>query len=314
MIGVAFSHLGNADNIGYIIPCEEVELFLADVASGVYDGKPAMFDELQTLENDALRAYLKLSKSVQGIVVHEPYKDDPNYPLKKWDVITKIGDTPIDDQGMIKLSGTYLRMRFQYLIQKIAKNNHIALTIVRAGKEQVIDLPLSTDRPLVMRDLRGSYPPYFVFGPLVFSAATMQYAGGFGGNAGLMNMLAFAHSPLITRRSDPPAFDGEELVIISSPFFPHKLAKGYSNPTSQVLKSVNGTQIKNLRHLVEVLRDSTAEFLAFEFDNRGGETTVIRRSDALQATEEILGDNGVRAQGSPDTLAVWNEKPAAKSK
>jgi hypothetical protein len=30
----------------------------------------------------------------------------------------------------------------------------------------------------------------------------------------------------------------------------------------------------------------------------------------VAATEEILTDNGVRAQGSPDTLAVWEAKPA----
>jgi S1-C subfamily serine protease len=311
MIGVAFSHLGNADNIGYIIPCEEVELFLADVADGSYAGKPAMYDDLQTLENDALRAFLKLGKSTQGIVVHDPYRDTAGYPLKKWDVITKIGDTPIDDQGMIKL-GNYLRVRFQYMIQKIAKDGHVPLTIIRNGKESEIQMPVDIERPLLMRDLRGAYPSYFVFGPFVFSAATMQYASGFSGNAGAMNMLSFIHSPLITRRMDPPAFDGEELVIVSSPFFPHKLAKGYSNPMSQVLKSVNGVPIKSLRHLVEVLRDSKDEFLAFEFDNRGGETPVMRRQDALDATEDILSDNGVRAQGTPDTLAVWNEKPTAK--
>ena len=66
---------------------------------------------LQTLENPALRTFLKLRPSVHGMVVHKPYKDDPAYPLKEWDVITKIGDTPVDDQGMIKL-GDDLRVRF----------------------------------------------------------------------------------------------------------------------------------------------------------------------------------------------------------
>ena len=44
MIGLAFSKLsgGDAQNIGYIIPNEEVELFLKDIADGRYDGKPAM--------------------------------------------------------------------------------------------------------------------------------------------------------------------------------------------------------------------------------------------------------------------------------
>ena len=56
MIGLAFSRLVDAQNIGYIIPSEEIELFLKDIADGHYDGKPAMFDALQTLENPALRS------------------------------------------------------------------------------------------------------------------------------------------------------------------------------------------------------------------------------------------------------------------
>src|SRR5439155_4518625 len=76
MIGLAYSHLGGADNIGYIIPCEEIELFLQDIADGHYDGKPAIFDYLQTLENPALRKFLKLDKSVEGIVVHQAFGTD----------------------------------------------------------------------------------------------------------------------------------------------------------------------------------------------------------------------------------------------
>src|SRR3954447_5718806 len=53
MIGLIFSKLTQADNIGYIIPGEEIELFLKDVADSKYDGKPAMHDMLQTLENPA---------------------------------------------------------------------------------------------------------------------------------------------------------------------------------------------------------------------------------------------------------------------
>ena len=35
-----------------------------------------MYDDLQTLENPALREYLKLDKSVEGMVVHRPYQSD----------------------------------------------------------------------------------------------------------------------------------------------------------------------------------------------------------------------------------------------
>ncbi len=54
MVGLIFSKLTQADNIGYIIPSEEIDLFLKDVADGTYDGKPAIHESLQTLENDAL--------------------------------------------------------------------------------------------------------------------------------------------------------------------------------------------------------------------------------------------------------------------
>src|SRR5580658_8988577 len=52
MIGLAFSRAGgDTQNIGYIIPNEEIDLFLKDVAGGRYHGKPGIYDDLQTLEN-----------------------------------------------------------------------------------------------------------------------------------------------------------------------------------------------------------------------------------------------------------------------
>ena len=93
MIGLIFSKLTQADNIGYIIPGEEIDLFLKDVADGKYDGKPAMHDPLQTLENPALRGFLRLDKKTQGMIVHAPAEPKADYPLKAWDLITKIGDT-----------------------------------------------------------------------------------------------------------------------------------------------------------------------------------------------------------------------------
>ncbi len=311
MIGLAFSKLtgGDTQSIGYIIPNEEVDLFLRDIADGHYDGKPAMYDELQTLENPALRDYLKLDKSVEGMVVHRPYKDDASYPLKEWDVITRIGDTPIDNQGMVKIDKD-LRVSFGYLIQKQAKNGELPLTVVRAGKALKVQLPVSTERPSLVVDLRGSYPPYFIYGPLVFSKATWQMVGAVESNVGMLRALGFAKSPLITRALDPPDANLEELVVISSPFFPHKLSTGYSSPAGSVVYSANGTRIKSLAHLVAVLRDLKDPFVTFEFDQKGGEALVFPRAAMVAATEEILTDNGVRAQGSADTLAVWQAKAA----
>ncbi len=308
MIGLAFSRLGgDSQNIGYIIPNEEVDLFLKDIAGGQYVGKPSMHDDLQTLENPALREYLKLDKSVEGMVVHRPDKSDPSYPLKEWDVLTRIGDTPIDNQGMVKIDKD-LRVNFNYMIQKVAKNGNLPLTVVRAGKSLKVELPVSAEYPTLVSDLHGEYPSYFVYGPMVFSRATRQFLGAFENNANLMRVLGYVKSPLVTRAFDPPSDDLEELVIISSPFFPHKLANGYSNPAGSVVYSVNGTPVKSLKHLVALLRDLKDPFVTFEFAAKGGEGLVFSRSAVVAATDDILTDNGVRAQGSPDMLAVWQAK------
>jgi S1-C subfamily serine protease len=315
MIGLAFSRLGGADNIGYIIPCEEIDLFLQDIADGRYDGKPATFDEYQTFENAALRPLLKLDKSVEGLIVHKLDDPTPDYPLKEWDVVTKIGGTPIDDQGMIKL-GSNLRVSARYLIQKNAKNGKLPMTLMRAGKRLEIELPVSAKRPLVLPDLQGAYPSYFVYGPLVFTSATSDFVWGLtSGPTGMqwITGLVGLGSPLLKRIGDRPAFEDEGLVVVSSPFFPHKLAKGYGNPIARVVKTVNGIPIKNLRHFVEVLRDAAGEFINIAFDTRAGETLVFRRAEIVAATDEILTDNGVRSQGSPDTLAIWNAKPSPAS-
>src|ERR1700719_2881188 len=145
MIGLAFSKLsGDAQNIGYIIPNEEVELFLKDIADGHYDGKPAMYDDLQTLENPALRDYLKLAKTAEGMVVHHPARADAEYPLKEWDVVSRIGDAPIDNQGMVKIDKD-LRVSFGYLIQHRATNGKVPMTLVRGGKTLAVQLPVSAE-------------------------------------------------------------------------------------------------------------------------------------------------------------------------
>ena len=306
MIGLAFSRLNDAQNIGYIIPNEEIELFLGSVAAGTVGRRATLMDEFQTLENPTLRAFLKLDRSVKGLVVHRAASSDQDYPLKKWDVVTHIGGTAIDEQGMVKL-GSDLRVNFRYLIHKVARDGKLPLTVVRSGQSLGVEAPVNHGWPLLIPDLQGRYPSYFVYGPLVFSSATAQYAAFLSGNANTMLAFSFIRSPLVTRRGDSPSAQREELVVIASPFFPHKLAKGYSNPSAGVVDTVNGVPIRSLRHLVAVLRDTKDEFVVIQTDNRGGESMVFPHKEMLAATEDILTDNGVRVQGSADLLEVWRQ-------
>ena len=310
VVGLVFSRLSAADNIGYIIPSEEIDLFLDDVKDGKYDGKPAMYDQLQTLENDVLRGFLKLDKKAAGIIVHQPEGDGPNHPLKEWDLITKVGDNDVDNTGMVKVKGD-LRLRLQYLIQKLTKDGKVPMTIIRQGKEMKVELPVSPKHEMLIESLKGRYPSYFIYGPLVFSPLTSEFLSGFdrAGNQ-FYALFSMIGSPIVLRRADRPKFEGEELVLVSSPMFPHKIGKGFSNPFAKVVKEVNGVRVKNVAHMVELLRDTKEKYTTISFDDKGSETIVFDHKEALRATEDVLSDNGIRQKASDDLTAIWSATPA----
>ena len=146
IVGLIFSKLSQADNIGYIIPSEEIDLFLNDVKDGTYDGKPRLYDHFQTLENDALRAKLGLDRKATGLVVHAPDRGEPDYPLKEWDLVTKVGDHDVNNTGMVRVTGE-LRLPAQYLVQKLTRNGTVPMTVVRAGRESRSTCPSSPTAP-----------------------------------------------------------------------------------------------------------------------------------------------------------------------
>lgn len=306
MIGVAFAGITSAQNIGYIIPNEEVEIFLQDIKDGKYDGKPALFDDFQSLENPSLRTFLKLDRSVKGMIVHKPAETGSDYPLKEWDVVTHIGGVPIDNQGMIQLTPD-IQVRFQYMVQKATKDGKLPLTVIRAGQKQEVSLPVVASRPRLIKSLGGDFPSYFIYGPMVFSRATTEFRSFFNSNPGMLNSFAFNAQPLLTRVADEPTPEREDLVVISSSFFPHRLMSGYDSRFGTVVYSVNNTPVKSLRHLVEILRDLKDELVVFKFDQRFGESIVLPHAAVMASTEGILADNGIRFQASSDLLEVWTK-------
>jgi S1-C subfamily serine protease len=319
LVGLVFSLIQNAQSIGYLIPVEEIQLFLVDITDGKYDGKPQLYDFLQTVENDALRQRLGLPAGVDGIMVTEPYRQDPNYPLQEWDVITQIGNTPIDSEGKVAVRYD-LRLSALYLVQKLAKEGYIDVTVFRDGKLIPMKLPVQSRRELVMPYLLNASPRYFILGPLVFSQATQDYVE----RASAQKPLPASHqnSPLVTRRYDKPRFDGEELVVVTSPMFPHRITKGYDDPERFVLSELNGHRVRSLQHLVQLLRDDTQSQITLKFaraSRRTHETMVFNRTELLESTAKIIEENGIRYPYSPDLRPIWEKsltvmpKPAAGS-
>ena len=306
MVGLVFRRMQNA---GLIIPNEEIDAFLEDVKDGRYDGKLRVADRSQTLENETLRKKLGLKRSERGIMVRKPAPSLRANPLLENDVVTRIGTVDIDNEGLVDFEGG-LRLPFTSLIPRLAKNGTVPVRLIRGGKPLEAGMLVAREDDRLIKPYRGQYPPYFVYGPLVFSPvieeAVSAYAQG--------NPLVMVGSPLMARDGDRVAFLGEELVVITAPMLAHPMTRGYSDPFGLVVKDVDGIPVKNLRHLVEILRDGKDEFLTGALprgilrdprassQGRGG--CVIRAYGRKRDTTSRLGrcHAGLGHEGSRDQV------------
>ncbi len=306
VIGVTFSGIDQAENIGYVIPVEEVRAFLEDIRDGSYDGRKRLFmGGYQTAENDAVRDWLGLDREQTGVIYaglpDSGGFDDIDLPLERWDVIDRIGGVDIDNDGMVTI-GDGVRLNFAYLIPKLEADGMISATIIRDRTPMQVELPVAESRDLLMSYIGNDYPEYFVLGPMVFSPVTRDHLSDF-----YTAYLAVIGSPIALRSEHVRAFEGEELVVIARDFLPHPITKGYEITYRPTVKKVNGETITSLTHMIEVVRDADGDFLVFEFYDQGQETLVFDREELLESTEEILEDNSIRRQGSERFEDVWEE-------
>jgi len=72
-----------------------------------------------------------------------------------------------------------------------------------------------------------------------------------------------------------------------------------------VLKAINGVPVRNLKHLVELIRDSRDRYLVFEWFDRDLESLVFNGEELLKSTEEVLADNDIRNPISDDLVLTW---------
>jgi S1-C subfamily serine protease len=304
VVGVAFSGIQNANNIGYLIHSTEVVGFLQDIEDGKYNGKPSIWDFFQTVENPTLRNRLKLPKGMGGVMVSEVRDPADNYPLKVGDVVTKIGPHSIDSQGHVKVNE--LTLSFLYYCPLLTQNGKVPLTVWRDGQEIEVQCPTTDQFRTVLPFLNGGYPRFFILGPLAFEAATADLAYAMMSDNRWSVAMGTRKSPLLSQLQSVPQEPDQELVIVPSIPFTHKSMKGYHPPMLNVVESINGIKIRNLKHLVEVFRDCTDEYLEIVFAERGAEKLVFNRKEIMTSTDGILTDNNIRKQFSDELEEVWN--------
>lgn len=296
-IGVAFQVLRSEDteNIGYVIPTTVVSHFLTDFErNGKYTGFPCLGVLLQKLENPALRSCLKVPSN-EGVLVRrvEPTSDAHNV-LKEGDVIVSFDGVNVGCEGTVPYRSTE-RIAFRYLISQKFSGDIVELGIIRDGVHMKVQTVINPRVHLVPYHIEGGQPSYFIIAGLVFTPLSEPLIEEECEDTLGLRLLTKA-------RYSSAQFKGEQIVILSQ-VLANEVNIGYEDMNNQQVLKLNGTRIKNIRHLAHLVDSCKDKYLVFEFEDNY--LVVLEREASKGASSCILKDYGIPSERSSDLMEPY---------
>ena len=173
-----------------------------------------------------------------------------------------------------------------YLIQKHSDGETVPMTLLRDGEEVEIDVRLRRGERWFAKNLGFAYPQYIIVGPLAFTPVTANSISQLRGSKQMTDYLISRRNAMLSQGFLRRTAENKDLEMVTAGrnFLPHPITKGYAEPGFGVVKNFNDIEVKNLKHLVELMRDSKEEYFVFEFAGKGHETYVFEREEFLAAT------------------------------
>ena len=280
VVGVAFQGLRQAENIGYLIPTTVIKHFLTDIEDGKYEGFGSLGLSLYPgLHSAAYKEYLKVPTQENGVVViNTMMHSSVESILKPGDVITKIDDYDIDNDGMIQIYG--LTQQLVEVIETKQIGQKIDLTFYREGKLMQQSVKIRLNRPIFEYARQYDVQPQYVcFAGLVFTEATRNYLETWGRDwltdmPHQLKYLFHNSAQLNTERQ-------RKKYIVLSQILPDQINSYAVKYKAKPLQSINGLDIYDLSDVDKALKQPKENFHIIKFMNNDR----ILPIDAEQAAE-----------------------------
>ncbi|PFH31381.1 trypsin domain-containing protein [Besnoitia besnoiti] len=296
-VGIAFQSLkdGETENIGYIIPSEVVGHFLEDYRR---NGRCLGFGDggftWQKLENKSLRKALQLKSKDEGILIKKLDGGGPaKAVLEKGDILLEIGGQKIASDGTVPFRNGE-RILFSWILSQMFVGDLCRVKLLRDHKEKQVAFPVGKLNLLVPANSDLRRPQYLIVGGLVFVPLSepflkSEYGEDFESRAPVRLLDRWQHGF--------QSFPGEQFVILSH-VLAHDVTVGYEHLHNVQIQNFNGTSVKTLQHLAELVDQSKEEYWRFDLDH--DEVVVLQAEAARAALPHILQRNMIRSHKSED--------------
>ncbi len=286
VVGVAFQGIQGADNIGYMIPTTVIRHFLKDIEDGKYDAFGSLgFTSFAGLHSTFYAEFLNVPPGEEGIVVLRTMMHSSVENLfQRNDVITKIDDYDIDNDGMIKIYG--LTLHLSEVIEQKQIGESVEVTFYRNGEKQTKTAQIALNRPLLAYDRQFDIPPrYVVYAGMTFVPMTRNYLEVWGASwlsdmPFYLRYLFYDSEQLNTDR------DRKEYVVLSEILADevNSYTRGFED---MVVENVNGVEIRSLSDLPRALETSSDGYCIIKFMGLH-RPLVLDAEKAAQSQEEVL--------------------------
>ncbi len=264
VVGVAFQGMQDADNIGYMIPTTVARHFLADIEDGKYDGFGSLgFTFFTGLHNAAYTDYLEVPPGTEGVVVLNVLMHSSVESLfKHGDVITRIDDFDIDNDGMIGIHGLTLHLSEAIELKQLGEKAE--LTFYRKGRKKTASATVALNRTVVpfWREY-DSQPRYKVFAGLVFVPVSRNFMETWGRSwaTDIPFYLRYLFHNSMQLNTDRQR---KEYVVLSE-ILPDEVNSYSSGFINKVVDTVNGVDIRSLDDLSDAFAVKTGDHCVMEF-------------------------------------------------
>jgi len=246
VIGISVSGIVSAQNVGYIIPVNELKM----ICDGLRTKKVLRRPFLGVLVGNGSYDLAKhLGNPVpSGCYVIEVH---PNGPLAKsgvkaGDMIYEVNGLPIDEYGDLKVPWSEEKLSFMDYITRWEEGQDVTLLIYREGKEKNISFKFNyVDDAPVKKIIVGEDPlDYEIFGGMLFQPLNLNLVQALIANApSLIKYAEFKHQmePALIVTHLMPSSLVDRLVVIQP---------------GAIIEEVNGTKVTNMKQLRIELRKS----------------------------------------------------------
>lgn len=243
VIGINSAGVPSAQNVGYVIPINELRIILDDLPKQPLLRKPFM-GVLFVNGSDSLTTYLG-NPQPGGCFVVETYKGSPldKIGIKPFDMIYEINGIAIDIFGDMNVAWSEDKLSLIDYVASLPLGSPIQLVVYRSGTRLTFNLTLERTELLPIRVMYPDYEPisYEIIGGMVIMQLTINH---------IMGMQAIV--PHLAKYVEIK--NQQEPALLITHIHPSSLGhRTRAIRIGSLIEEVNGVPVKTLEQLREVV-------------------------------------------------------------